>query len=243
MKILAIVPAYNEEKNITGVIESIKNEYPQIDILVVNDGSDDMTGEIAQSSGLAQVVNLSCNLGIGGAVQTGFKFAEKHNYDIVFQFDGDGQHIASEIEKILAPVRNDLADVVIGSRFCQDHSEFKSTWLRRIGIKIFEMLNLLLIKQKFTDNTSGFRAYNRRAIHFLADNYPADYPEPETVVLLGRNDFLLKEVFVHMQERMSGRSSINGFESIYYMIKVLLAVLMTALRPKLLKDRRNCSHS
>ena len=212
MKILAIVPAYNEEKNIIGVIESIKSEDPQIDILVVNDGSDDRTGEIARSSGLAQVVNLSCNLGIGGAVQTGFKFARRHNYDIIFQFDGDGQHIASEIEKILTPVRNDLADVVIGSRFCQDHTGFKSTYLRRIGIKIFEMLNSLLIKQKLTDNTSGFRAYNRRAIHFLADNYPMDYPEPETVVLLGKNGFLLKEVFVHMQERMSGRSSINGLE-------------------------------
>jgi glycosyltransferase involved in cell wall biosynthesis len=237
MKILAIVPSYNEEKNVIGVIESIKGEDPQIDVLIVNDGSDDSTGALAESTGQAFVANLPCNLGIGGAVQTGFKFAKRHNYDIAFQFDGDGQHLPSEINSLISPIKSKEADVVIGSRFCQDHAEFKSTYLRRIGIKIFEMLNSLIIKQKLTDNTSGFRAYNRRAIHFLADNYPMDYPEPETVVLLGKNGFLLKEVFVRMQARMNGRSSISGFESIYYMIKVLLAVLMTALRPKLLKDR------
>lgn len=236
MKILAIVPSFNEEQNIAHVIESIKDEDPLIDILVVNDGSDDKTGLIAESTGRAYVVNLPCNLGIGGAVQTGFKFARQRNYDVAFQFDGDGQHISSEIEILLDSIRLNKADVVIGSRFLQNNAGFKSTLLRRKGIWIFRILNSLLIKQRITDNTSGFRAYNRKAIHFLADNYPTDYPEPEAVLLLGKNGFRLKEVPVSMQERKRGRSSISKTGSIYYMIKVLLAVLVCSLRPKVLKD-------
>lgn len=235
MKIIAIVPSFNEEKNIVNVIKSIKNENSMIDILVVNDGSDDKTGELAESTGQAFVVNLPCNLGIGGAVQTGFKFAKKNNYDIAFQIDGDGQHIPSEINKLIGPIKKQEADVVIGSRFYQKHEGFKSSVVRRIGIKVFEIVNSLLIKQRITDNTSGFRAYNTKAIHFLADNYPTDYPEPEAIILLGRNGFRLKEVFVGMKERTGGGSSITGFKSIYYMIKVLLAIFMNALRPKLLK--------
>jgi len=236
MKILAIVPSFNEEKSIVSVIESIKRENVAIDILIVNDGSDDRTGTVAESTGLAFVVNLPCNLGIGGAIQTGFKFAETHDYDIAFQFDGDGQHIASEIDKLIKPIQREEVDVVIGSRFCEDHKGFRSTAFRRIGIKIFEIVNSLLIKKRITDNTSGFRAYNRKAICFLADNYPMDYPEPEAVILLGKNGFRLMETFVRMQERASGNSSIKGFRPTYYMIKVLLAILMTALRPKLLRD-------
>jgi len=236
MKILAIVPSFNEEKNIVGVIESIKAENSLIDILVVDDGSEDHTSRAAVSTGRASLIKLSCNLGIGGAVQTGLKFARQHDYDLAFQFDGDGQHISSEIEKLLAPIRRDEADVVIGSRFCQDGGVFKSSLLRRVGIKIFEVLNSLLIRQRITDNTSGFRAYNRKAIDFLAGNYPMDYPEPETIILLGRNGFTLKEVFVTMRERVHGNSSITGLETAYYMIKVMLAVLVTFLRPKIVKD-------
>jgi len=236
MKILAIAPSFNEEKNIVGVIESIKDENPLIDILIVDDGSDDNTALAAESTGAAYVIKLPCNLGIGGAVQTGLKFAKQNNYDLAFQFDGDGQHISSEIEKLLVPLKRGEADVVIGSRFCQAEGGFKSTLLRRIGIKIFEVLNSLLINQRITDNTSGFRAYNRKAINFLAGNYPMDYPEPETVILLGRNGFILKEVFVEMKERVHGNSSITGLESVYYMIKVMLAVLVTFLRPKIVKD-------
>ena len=236
MKTLAIVPSFNEEDNIVSVIESIKSENPMIDILVVNDGSDDKTGPMAESTGLAFVVSLPCNIGIGGATQTGFQFAKKHDYDAAFQFDGDGQHIASEIDRLIRPIREEDADVVIGSRFCEEYKGFKSTVFRRIGIKIFEIVNSLLIKQRITDNTSGFRAYNRKAICFLADNYPMDYPEPEAIILLGKNGFKLKEIFVRMQERASGNSSITGFRPVYYMIKVLLAILMTALRPKSLKS-------
>jgi len=164
VKILAIVPAFNEEKNIGGVVESINGADANIDILVVSDGSTDGTVEKARSSGLSRVVNLPCNLGIGGAVQTGFRFARRGDYDIVFQFDGDGQHLASEIEKILAPVQDGRADVVIGSRFCGNDDGYRSTLSRRLGIKVFEVVNSFLIGQKITDNTSGFRAYNRRAI-------------------------------------------------------------------------------
>ena len=236
MKILAIVPSFNEEENIAGVIESIKRENPLVDVLVVNDGSNDTTGAVAQSSGLARVVNLPCNLGIGGAVQTGFIFAKREGYDIAFQFDGDGQHIASEIKKILDPVKNNYADVVIGSRFCGDGGGYRSSLSRRLGIKVFEIVNSLLIKQKITDNTSGFRAYNRRAIHFLARNYPMDYPEPEAVLILGRNGFRLREIPVLMRERKGGRSSISGTGSLYYMIKVLLALLVCCFRPREIKD-------
>lgn len=236
MKTLAIVPSFNEEENIASVIESINRADPLIDILVVNDGSGDNTGAVAQSSGLARVVNLPCNLGIGGAVQTGFILAKREGYDIVFQFDGDGQHLASEIEKILAPVRDGLADVVIGSRFCGKDEGYRSTFSRRLGIKVFEIVNSVLIRQRITDNTSGFRAYNRKAIEFLERNYPMDYPEPEAVLILGKNGFRLKEVPVLMRERGSGRSSISGTGSLYYMIKVLLALVVCCMRPREIKD-------
>ena len=236
MKILAIVPAFNEEESIAGVIEALKGADPLIDILVVNDGSDDRTGAVAQSLGFARVVNLPCNLGIGGAVQTGFIFAKRGDYDIAFQFDGDGQHLASEIEKILAPVKDNLADVVIGSRFCGSGGGYRSTLSRRLGIKVFEIVNLLLIRQRVTDNTSGFRAYNRKAIHFLARNYPMDYPEPEAVLVLGKNGFKLKEVPVRVRKRAGGRSSISGTGSLYYMIKVLLALVVCCIRPREIKD-------
>lgn len=236
MKILAIIPAFNEAKNIASVISSIKNENPQIDIIVINDCSIDNTGETAELTGLADVVNLPCNLGIGGAVQTGFRYAKSNDYDIVFQFDGDGQHVASEINKVLEPVKKKEADVVIGSRFCRKHNGYKSTFVRALGIRVFSILSLLLIGQRITDCTSGFRAYNRKAIDFLADNYSMDYPEPEAIILMGRNGFIQKEVLVTMQERINGVSSISGIHSFYYMTKVMLAIFVTALRPRIVFD-------
>jgi glycosyltransferase involved in cell wall biosynthesis len=232
-KILIIIPAYNESKNIVSVIESLNNENPSWDLLVINDGSQDRTAELAESTGKAFVINLPCNLGIGGAVQTGFKFAKHYHYDIAVQCDGDGQHRASEIPKLLDPILRGEVDVVIGSRFCQNHDGWKSTFSRRCGIKIFEIVSSLLIKQRIMDNTSGFRAYNKKSIDFLADHYPIDYPEPEAVILLGRNGFTMKEVLVGMQERQSGQSSISGLKSVYYMIKVILSVLINVLRPRI----------
>jgi len=230
MKTLAIVPAYNEAHNIIFVINDLYEHHPEIDILIVNDCSLDKTGSLAESTKKASVVNVPINLGIGGGVQTGFLYAVRNGYDIALQFDGDGQHLASEIDKIINPVINEEADVVVGSRFCESNDGFRSTFLRRVGIRFFELLNSILIKQRITDNTSGFRAYNKEAFTFLADNYPRDYPEPEAIVLLGKNGFSIKEVFTYMQERQGGKSSIYGLRSAFYMIKVVFGVLMTFSR-------------
>jgi glycosyltransferase involved in cell wall biosynthesis len=235
-KTIIITPAYNEEKNINNVIHSLKQENSNFECLVINDGSIDDTQKVAESSGLATVIQLPANLGIGGAVQTGFKYAFYHQFDYAVQFDGDGQHLASEINKLLAPLKTKQYDVCIGSRFIEKTQGFQSTFMRRIGIKLFEVLNQLLIKQKITDSTSGFRAYNKEAISFLAANYPTDYPEPESIILLGKNDFKFREVSVEMLERQGGESSISGLKSAYYMMKVILAMLMTAQRQKLRRD-------
>ena len=163
-------------------------------------------------------------------MQTGFKWANRNGYKVAVQFDGDGQHIAAEIPKLLNTLNERGAGMVIGSRFIKKHSGYRSTFARRLGIKVFMAVNSLLIGQTITDNTSGFRAYDRKAIEFLSRNYPVDYPEPEAVILLGKNGFAIAEVAAEMQERQSGGSSIHGFLNLYYMVKVLLAVFMTALR-------------
>ena len=233
--ILVIVPAYNEEKAIAEVIEDLKSIPLDLDILVVNDGSADSTSQVARATGQALVADLPKNLGIGGAVQTGFKYASRRGYQNAVQFDGDGQHVAGEIHKLLAALEGSGADMVIGSRFLQKHEGFRSTFVRRIGIRLFQVINSVLIGQRITDNTSGFRAYDRKAIEFLARHYPVDYPEPEAVILLGRNGFRIGEVFTLMRERQEGESSIAGISGIYYMVKVILAVFMTALRKPLIR--------
>jgi hypothetical protein len=229
-EVLVIVPAWNEAANIAGVIADLRSLRTPLDILVVNDGSLDDTARVARSSGQAAVVELPKNLGIGGAVQTGFKFAARNDYRVAIQFDGDGQHLAEEVPKLLARLDAGGVNMVIGSRFLQRQDGYRSTFVRRLGIRLFESFNSLLIGQRVTDNTSGFRAYDRRAIEFLARHYPVDYPEPEAVILLGRNGFAIAEVQTRMAERQGGRSSISGFHGGYYMVKVLLAILMTALR-------------
>lgn len=234
--ILVIIPAYNEEQNIGGVIEDLARLPVALDILVVNDGSLDETSRVARAHARAQVIDLPKNLGIGGAVQTGFKYAARQGYAIAIQFDGDGQHLAAEIPGLLRALREAEANMVIGSRFLDQESGYRSTFVRRIGIRLFEGVNSLLIGQRVTDNTSGFRAYDRQAIDFLARYYPIDYPEPEAVILLGRNGFRIAEVSARMQERQGGGSSIAGIMSAYYMVKVLLAILMTALRKPIVRD-------
>jgi glycosyltransferase involved in cell wall biosynthesis len=231
-KILIIVPAYNEEDNIGQVIHKLYAENKGWDILVINDASTDNTSAIARATGKARVIDLPFNLGIGGGVQTGFRYARQNNYDFAFQFDGDGQHSAEEIYKLLEIVKNDKADVAIGSRFSQKHNGFRSSVYRRIGIRIFEWFSYLLIHQRITDHTSGFRAYNRKAIKFLADYYPSDYPEPEVVILLGRNGFRIQETFTQMHERQGGVSSIPLTKGPYYMVKVMLAMFMSSIRSK-----------
>ncbi|OGW11393.1 MAG: glycosyl transferase family 2 [Nitrospinae bacterium RIFCSPLOWO2_12_39_16] len=222
--ILAIVPAYNEEDSISGVIDDIKSHLPEADIVVINDASTDGTANAVRSKNGVRLIDLSINLGIGGAVQTGFRYALNANYNIAVQIDGDGQHMASEVRKVLTPVIDGIADMSIGSRYLEKKG-FLSSPMRRFGNFIFKVVNSTLTQQKITDNTSGFRAYSREAIKFLTRYYPSDYPEPESVVLLSRNGFRIKEVPVIMQERRAGESSITPIRSVYYMVKVVLAIL------------------
>ena len=231
-KILVIVPAFNESENIREVISKLHSENAGWDILVINDASEDKTSEIARATGQAEVIDLPFNLGIGGCVQTGFRYARRNGYDFALQFDGDGQHSADEIHKLLELVRSGEADVAIGSRFRQKHDGFKSSSSRRLGIRIFEWFSFILIRQRITDHTSGFRAYNRKALNFLADHFPSDYPEPEVVILLGRNGFTIRETFTQMHERKGGVSSIPITKGPYYMIKVMLSMFMSAIRSK-----------
>ncbi len=229
MKKLAIVPAYNEEKNIERVIRGIQKEAPDHDILVINDGSKDRTSETVRKFEFVKIVDLPMNLGIGGAVQTGFIYCWEKGYDICVQVDGDGQHKPSEIKKIEEPIINGEADMAIGSRFLGS-STYKTTFLRRMGIKIFYFANRLFLREKIKDSTSGFRAYNRKAVEILRRYYPDDYPEPEAIFILKKKGLRIKEVGVEMEERKGGRSSITFFRAIYYMVKVSIGIAIHILR-------------
>jgi len=228
MKTLIIVPAYNEEESLPGVIRDLRENIRLADILVVNDGSKDATARIAQEAGVA-VLNLPFNLGIGGAMQAGFMYAEQGGYDIAVQFDGDGQHLAGEIEKLLRHVRVGNADLVIGSRFL-DQGGYYTSVFRKSGILIFSTILSRMLGMRVTDSTSGFRAANRRVIEFFSRTYPDDYPEVEALVLLHKAKMRMVEVAVKMRERTGGTSSITPLRSIYYMVKVLLAIFIDLLK-------------
>ncbi|HET8631053.1 MAG TPA: glycosyltransferase family 2 protein [Thermomicrobiales bacterium] len=221
-RLLFIVPAYNEQASLPAVIRDLRAYHPAADIVVVNDGSKDSTAQVACALGV-RLLDLPYNLGIGGAVQTGLLFAARERYDVAVQFDGDGQHRADQIALLLDALREPDCDVVIGSRFLGP-AAYRPPLARRLGIAIFRIVNSLLLGQQITDNTSGFRAYNRRAIAFLAREYPHDYPEPESIVTLCRHGFRVREVPVAMRQRQGGSSSITFLRSIYYMCKVLLAI-------------------
>jgi glycosyltransferase involved in cell wall biosynthesis len=229
VNVLIIIPAYNEEKSIQRVIASIKSEQPDVDIVVINDGSTDRTSQAAKKTGLVTVIDLPVNVGIGGAMQTGYLYAHRRGYDIAVQIDGDGQHDPAELGKIMLPVMEGDADCCIGSRFLEK-TEYRSGFSRRIGIWFFSWMIHWMIGKRFTDPTSGFRAVNKRIIEHYAENYPEDYPEVEAIVMLTRQSFRVKEVSVLMHSRQAGRSSITPFKSMYYMIKVSLAVLITRIR-------------
>jgi glycosyltransferase involved in cell wall biosynthesis len=229
VKKIIIVPAFNEEANIGSVLASVKESCPDFDVLVINDGSTDKTLNIARSFAFARTIDLPINLGIGGAVQTGFLHSRRHGYGLAVQIDGDGQHKPSEVPKITAPILRDEADVVIGSRFMEKGS-YRKTMFRRAGIKLFSWTNRILLGERITDSTSGFRSYNKKAIAILSEDYPDDYPEPEAVFILKRKGLRIKEVPVEMATRAGGKSSISVLESIYYMIKVFLAIFVLMLR-------------
>jgi glycosyltransferase involved in cell wall biosynthesis len=227
-KIIVIVPAYNEQDNLPGLVDKLRRVEPKLDILIINDRSQDQTARICRELKV-NTIHLPCNLGIGGAVQTGYKYAQLHEYDYAVQVDGDGQHDPKFIADIMQPLFAGQADLVIGSRYINKVG-FQSTVMRRVGIKYFSFLIKLLIQQKVKDPTSGFRACNARVIDLFSRFYPEDYPEPESIVFIKRNGYTIKEIPVIMQERLGGISSIKSFRTIYYMIKVSLAILIDKMR-------------
>jgi glycosyltransferase involved in cell wall biosynthesis len=221
---LAIVPAYNEEAAIGEVVSEVRDYAPDFEVLVVDDGSTDETAACAEEAG-ARVLRLPLNLGIGGAVQAGYMYAHERGFDVAVQVDGDGQHDARELGRLLEPVLADRADLAIGTRFSEPRA-YRAPLVRRIGIGLFAALVSLRVRQRMTDTTSGFRAVNRRGIRLFAADYPHDYPEVEAVVTAARGNLRVCEVPVFMRPRTAGRSSITTFRSFYYVVKVLLALFV-----------------
>lgn len=228
-RILVILPAYNEGLNIARTVGAIRAELEQAAILVVDDGSGDGTASAARAAG-ALVLSLPYNVGIGAAVQAGFQFAHANRYDIVLRNDGDGQHTPESNRALLAALQAHDVDVVIGSRFISERGDYGTPPLRRLGSAILARLLSAIIGQRVTDPTSGCSIYNRRAIQLLAQVYPHDYPEPEAVLILHRSGLRQMEAPVRMIPRQHGRSSITAGRSVYYMIKVVLAILVNLLR-------------
>ncbi|WP_373760802.1 glycosyltransferase family 2 protein [Streptococcus ferus] len=228
MKKLIIIPAYNESSNIEKTISAIQEKAKDFDYVIINDCSIDDTLEICKKNNF-NVVSLPINLGIGGAVQTGYLYALENDYDYAVQVDGDGQHNPDFLETMLSTLVENDVDMVIGSRFIKNEG-FQSSTMRRIGIRYFMYLIKVLTGQKITDATSGLRMINRRLIKLFAENYPDDYPEPETIVDILNNGYKIKEIPVIMNERKGGVSSISFGKSIYYMVKVTISVIFVKLR-------------
>ena len=233
MKVILIIPAYNEEENILKTVKDIekynKRYHSSYDVIVINDGSVDKTSEICHKNKIP-VIDLIHNLGIGGAVQTGYKYAYKNNYDVAVQFDGDGQHNVSYVKKIIEPIINNESDMVIGSRFIEKIDTFQSTKARRLGINIISKLIKLVTRKKILDTTSGFRAVNKDIIKEFQNSYPVEYPEPLTTTVLLKKNYRVKEVSVEMNEREGGVSSIRKWKTVYYMVNVILSIMIIGLR-------------
>lgn len=225
LKTLVIIPAYNEGLSIERVTRSVIDA--GYDYVIVNDGSSDDTRDVCVRNNF-NMLDLRENLGIGGAVQAGHKYAYRHGYDVDVQFDGDGQHDAAYIDALLLRLEEG-ADLVIGSRFIGTENEFRSSWLRRVGIRWISFWIRAFTGQRVTDPTSGFRATGRRAMALFCADYPMDYPEPESIVAAIKNDLVVAEVPAVMHERGAGESSIGALSSVYYMIKVSLAIAIVGL--------------
>lgn len=232
-KILIIVPAYNEADQIQNTVREILSAEIGAKVLVVDDGSKDDTARRARLAG-CHVVSLPFNTGIGGAVQTGFKYAFENDFDVAVQVDGDGQHDASYVAALIKPVTEDSFDMVIGSRFLPPFTGYQSSFVRKIGIHFFSYLISFFCGFKVTDPTSGFRAYNKKMIRIFSEGYPVDFPEPEAIMIARRYGVRIAEIPVEMRKRPSGHSSIRYLFTLYYMIKVTFAILLN-----LLKKRRN----
>ena len=225
---IAIVPAFNEERNIGRVVDELLAFDRNLEIVVISDGSTDGTEAVAAQHG-AHVIRLPFNLGIGGAVQTGFRFAWEGGYALAVRVDGDGQHDPAQLAQVLAPVLAGEADIVVGSRFVGGEG-YQSSASRRIGIRLLASVVSAIARQRVTDTTSGFQAMNRATIGLFAADYPHDYPEVEGMVMVFRHKLRLAEVPVTMRAREHGRSSIGAWASVYYMLKVLLAVFIDLFR-------------
>ena len=229
VRILSIIPAYNEEGSIEGVIKGIKKHFSDVDILVVNDCSTDKTPETVAEIPDVNLINLSINLGIGGAMQTGYIYACENDYDYAMQIDGDGQHDPAEAKKLIEEIMGNKVDMVIGSRFLEK-TEYQQTFFRKLGINIFELVIKGLLGQKITDATSGFRIVNKEVIKSFAQYYPTDYPEAEVLIYLSNKGFKFKETSVNMVHRKHGQSSITTLKSMYYMVKVIYSMVISKMR-------------
>ena len=236
-RILLIIPAYNEAQNIDHVIQNIIRNYPQYDYVIVNDGSTDHTYDICNKRGY-NVLNLSVNLGIGGAVQAGYLYAKRNHYDIAVQIDGDGQHDVAYVKDVIEPILQGRADVVVGSRFVKKEG-FQTTSSRRMGISLLSLFIKICTGKRIYDVTSGFRAANSRFIDVYGMDYPRDYPEPEALVIAMVYGGTVCEVPVVMKERQGGTSSINLKRSIYYMIKVSLAIFVRRLSYGVRREKKS----
>lgn len=230
-RVLIIIPAHNEEANIGIVLEGIRRHAPDADILVVNDHSRDGTARIAARAG-AKVLNLPCNLGYGGAVQTGFRYAVAHGYDYGVIMDADGQHNPADIPHLLAVVQNGTADLALGSRLL-GRMEYRPSWPKRLGMALFRSLSSHIIHQRITDPTSGFQAMTREVMEFFAeDNYPSDFPDADTIITVHFAGFRIQEVPVTMRDRLSGTSMHSTIKGIYYVLKMLLSIFIVWLRKR-----------
>jgi len=227
VRVLVVIPAYREEKNIGAVVSAVRKHFPY-DILVVNDGSPDNTSAAARAAGAA-VLDLPCNLGIGGAVQTAFLYARDHGYGAVARIDGDGQHEPQDIGRVLDPILAGSADAAIGSRFLGE-TQYRGSIPRIFGIGFFRTLVNLFTGYRVTDPTSGFFAINRRLIEFYSNHYPSDYPEVDAYILMHRLKARAVEVPVRMHERWEGKSSITPFRAMYYMVKVTMSFIINCIR-------------
>jgi glycosyltransferase involved in cell wall biosynthesis len=238
-RVVAVVPAWNEEGAVGQVVDAICALHPSFDVVVVDDASTDGTSAVARERG-ATVLRLPFNVGIGGAVQTGFRYALANDYDLAVRLDGDGQHDPHEIAKLVAPIERGEADLVIGSRFVDGSGSYRPPLARRLGIRVFARLVSLLGGQRVTDTTSGFIALDRIGIELFAAEYPHDYPEVEATLVALRSGLRLAQVQVDMRMRESGTSSITFVRSLYYIVKVTLALLVASLRryPRLQGARR-----
>jgi glycosyltransferase involved in cell wall biosynthesis len=225
--VLVIIPCFNEAKSILSVLDEVKEQGHPLSPLIVDDGSTDRTNAVVKSASLT--LRLHTNLGIGGAVQTGIQYALEHQYSSCVQLDGDGQHLASEINSLIKRQNETGADIVIGSRFLEVHS-FRSTGPRRLGIACLKWLITRITHVPITDPTSGFRLLNRKAIELFSREYPLDFPEPVSLVLAIKSGLSISEVGVRMRERTYGHSSISGLKTISYLIRVSFNILLVCLR-------------